>query len=68
MQTEQTVTVIKHSSWRILFALALIYNYYIYKIDMISAFTQGEIDNKVYIKQPLGYKDPFIYCDEPDIT
>ena len=30
----------------------------IYKIDMISAFTQGNIDTNIYIKQPLGYIDP----------
>ena len=35
---ETFASVIKHSSWRILFALALIYNYYIYKIDIILVF------------------------------
>jgi hypothetical protein len=50
--------VIKQLAWRLLFALAVLNSWLIYKIDMISAFTQGNIDANIYIKQPLGYIDP----------
>ena len=30
-------------------------NWFIYKVDMISAFTQGDIDYFLYITQPEGY-------------
>ena len=46
--------VIKQIAWKILFAIAILNNYYIYKIDMVSAFTQGNIDTKLYLKLPLG--------------
>jgi hypothetical protein len=36
--------VIKQIAWKIVFAIAILNNYYIYKIDMISAFTEGVID------------------------
>ncbi|KFY67852.1 hypothetical protein V497_00175, partial [Pseudogymnoascus sp. VKM F-4516 (FW-969)] len=51
--------VVKQLAWRLLFALAVLNKWIIYKIDMISAFTQGDIDTNIYIKQPLGHiNDP----------
>jgi hypothetical protein len=50
--------VIKQLAWRLLFALAVLNGWLIYKIDMISAFTQGDIDTNIYIKQPLGHINP----------
>jgi hypothetical protein len=47
--------VIKQMSWKLIFALAILYNWYIYKIDMISAFTQGDIDTYIYLYQPEGF-------------
>jgi hypothetical protein len=43
-------SVIKQLAWRLLFALAVLNSWIIYKIDMISAFTQGDIDTNIYIK------------------
>jgi hypothetical protein len=48
-------SVIKQLAWRLLFALAIINSWLIYKIDMISAFTQGNIDYFIYITQPEGH-------------
>jgi len=47
--------VIKQLVWRLIFALAIINNWLVYKIDMISAFTQGDIDVGLYINQPEGH-------------
>jgi hypothetical protein len=55
--------VIKQVAWKLIFALALINNWIIYKIDAISAFTQGDIDTSLYIKAPEGfdnYKDYYL--------
>jgi Reverse transcriptase (RNA-dependent DNA polymerase)/gag-polypeptide of LTR copia-type/Integrase core domain len=51
-------SVIKQLAWRLLFALAVLNSWFIYKIDMISAFTQGLIDISIYIRQPPGHLDP----------
>jgi hypothetical protein len=50
-------SVIKQLAWRLIFALAIINGWLIYKIDMISAFTQGNIDYFIYMSQPEGYID-----------
>jgi hypothetical protein len=47
--------VIKGLAWRLIFALAVQKGWPIYKIDMIGAFIQGEIDNNIYLNQPEGY-------------
>ena len=52
---ETFAAVIKQLAWRLIFALAMLNNWYIYKVDMISAFTQGDIDYFLYITQPEGY-------------
>ena len=42
-------------AWRLIFALVVLYKWYIYKIDMISAFIQSDIDiNTLYICLPEG--------------
>lgn len=47
-------SVIKQMAWKLIFALAVINNWSIYKIDMISAFTQGNADAKILLKFPEG--------------
>ena len=47
-------------SQKILFALAILNNLLIYKIDIISAFTHGDIDTKIYLNPPKGYNNLFI--------
>lgn len=51
---ESFAAVIKQMSWKLVFALAILNNYYIYKIDMVSAFTQGGIDTQLYLIPPKG--------------
>ena len=59
---ETFAAVIKQLAWRLIFALAMLNNWFIYKVDMISAFTQGNIDHHIYITQPEG----FISLSDPD--
>ena len=48
-------SVIKQIAWKLVFALAVNNKWLIYKIDMISAFTQGDIDiNHLYLNPPEG--------------
>jgi len=57
-------SVIKQIAWKLIFALAITNNWHIYKIDMISAFTQGNIDiNYLYLYLPEGVSniDPSEY-------
>jgi Reverse transcriptase (RNA-dependent DNA polymerase) len=44
--------------FKAIFALAAINDWFIYKIDMKSAFTQGALTDDIYIYQPEGFKDP----------
>ena len=59
---ETYILVIKQIAWKLVFALTILNNWLIYKIDMVSAFTQGDIDSFIYINQPEG----FINSDNPD--
>ena len=54
---ETFAAVIKQMAWKLIFALAILNNWLIYKIDMISAFTQGNIDSYLYLIQPRGFED-----------
>jgi hypothetical protein len=45
-----------------LFALAILNNWLIYKINIVSAFTQELINSYIYIVQPKGFENP----DYPD--
>ena len=44
-------------SFKTIFALAALNDWFIYKIDMNLAFTQGFLDETVYINQPEGFID-----------
>ena len=50
--------VIKQQAFKAIFAIATIKGYIIRKIDMKSAFTQGDLSDLIYLKQPEGYTDP----------
>jgi len=47
--------VVKHSSIRILLALAAQYDYELDQLDVKTAFLHGDLE-KVYMTQPLGFK------------
>jgi len=51
---ESFASVIKQMAWKLLFALAVLNRWLIYKIDMISAFIQGDIDYRLYLLPPEG--------------
>jgi hypothetical protein len=55
---ETYASVIKQIVWKLVFALAMLYNLIIFKADMVSAFTQGVIDALLYLEQPEGFIDP----------
>ncbi|KAJ8715602.1 hypothetical protein PYW07_010084 [Mythimna separata] len=48
--------VVRHTSIRYLFALAVKENLYIDQMDAVTAFLQGDIDAEVYMNQPPGYE------------
>ena len=52
---ETFASVIKQIAWKLLFALAVLNNQYIYKIDIISTFIQGSIDTNIYLFPPKGF-------------
>jgi Reverse transcriptase (RNA-dependent DNA polymerase) len=45
-------------SFKAIFALTAINDWFIYKIDMKSAFIQEALTDDIYIYQPEGFKDP----------
>ena len=47
--------VIIYSSIRALLAFAVQNGMIIYQMDVVTAFLNGILDEKVYMKQPLGY-------------
>lgn len=59
---ETFAAVIKQMSFKVIFALCVMYDWYLHKVDMKSAFTQGFIKNLMYIEQPKGFEDK----DHPD--
>ena len=50
-------SVVKQMAWKLVFALAVIYKWVIYKVDAVSAFTHSESDRLLYLEQPKGIKD-----------
>ena len=56
--TEKFAAVIKQQAFKIIFAIATIKGYIIWKIDIKSAFTHGDLAETIYIHQPEGFIDP----------
>lgn len=48
--------VVRHTSIRYLFALAVKYNLYMEQMDAVTAFLQGDIDTEIYMNQPPSYE------------
>jgi Reverse transcriptase (RNA-dependent DNA polymerase) len=44
-------------SFKTIFAISTNNNWPIYKIDVKSAFTHGDLNENIYIKQPVGFED-----------
>ena len=56
--------VVKHNTVRFVLAHAVIAQWLIRQIDMNSAFLNGDLEEIVYMQQPLGFvsKDPTLVC------
>ena len=54
---ETFASVIKQMFFKTIFALTTLNSWYIYKVNMKSAFTQGYISDTIYINQPEGFID-----------
>jgi hypothetical protein len=50
--------VVKQSTVRIILCLAVHYHWPCWQLDVSNAFFHGLITEDVYMRQPLGYKDP----------
>lgn len=50
--------MIKQPTIRIVLSLAVHHAWSIKQLDVSNAFLHGNIDEEVYMRQPLGYKDP----------
>lgn len=48
--------VVRHTSLRILFALSVCYDMKIFQMDAVTAFLQSELQETIYMKQPVGYE------------
>ena len=46
----------KHSSIRILLALIAQYNYELNQLNVKTAFLHGDLEEEIYITQPLGFR------------
>lgn len=49
--------VVRHTSLRILFAIAVKNDFKIFQMDAITAFLQSELEETIYMNQPEGYAD-----------
>lgn len=56
--TETFCPVIKQPTLRIVLSLAVHYHWPLRQLDVSNAFLHGLISETVYMKQPLGCKDP----------
>jgi len=54
--------VVRHTSIRYLFAMAVKENLYIDQMDAVTAFLQGDIDAEIYMNQPPGYEHGHEIC------
>lgn len=55
--TETFCPVVRHTSLRILFALATQLDWNIHQMDAVTAFLQGDLQENIYMNQPEGYND-----------
>ena len=53
--TETYASVIKKATTKVVMAMAAIKGYYIEKMDIVTAFLYGPIEEEVYVEQPTGF-------------
>lgn len=49
--------VVKSSTIRLIFSLAATRNWSVQQIDMNNAFLHGELEDTIYMSQPVGFVD-----------
>lgn len=54
---EETFAPVRYGSVRYLIALAAQTNLKIHQMDVVTAFLQGDLDEEIYMEQPLGFDD-----------
>ena len=59
---ETTANVVRMEAWRILVAIATIYDFDIEQMDVVTAFLNGKMDVELYMEQPEGYETPNKVC------
>ncbi|MDD0148706.1 reverse transcriptase domain-containing protein, partial [Shigella flexneri] len=50
--------VVKHSTIRLVLALAVSHSWHVRQLDVHNAFLHGYITEDVYMRQPSGFVDP----------
>jgi hypothetical protein len=46
--------IVKHTTYRLLFALAVTYGWHVNQVDIVSAFLNSTLKEEVYIRGPPG--------------
>ena len=60
--TEIFAPVARMSSYRTLFALAAINHLTVFHLDVKTAFLYGDLDEEIYMTQPIGFETPGYVC------
>ncbi len=53
---ETFATVVKSMTYKVLFAIAVFYDYELEQMDVKMAFLNGDLDEEVYVVQSTGYE------------
>jgi hypothetical protein len=63
--TDTFASVVKPMSYKAIFAIAAARDYEIHQIDVKTAFLYGNVQEDIYVEQPIGYEEPSAGGDDP---